>query len=518
MFRFAFSVLFAVLVARVVGEDIFVSDLDLTLQSDELKQAAITKIVSTSETRGFIDEHGRQRFFHGMNVVQKGTPFHPLTDKFDPVYSFSQKDIDLLADLGLNVIRLGMMWAGVEPTRGKYDDDYLKLMRQITDDSAKKGIYTLLDMHQDLLSEKFCGEGVPLWAAEPIVSKLAPFPMPVQMHGFKLDENGVPPADVCKSIQGSWGNYHFAYATSTAYQALYSNQDGLRDAWAHFWKRVAEEYKTSDAVLGYELINEPWAGNIYHDPTLLVPGVADKKNLQPAYEHLQSVLREGDPDAIVFFASVTWDNLGVGFTDSPGGADYKNKTVFAYHWYNPPNFKQEEHFKAKRNDMKKLGVAGMVTEFGVASSFDEEKDVHSSMRKTMDVADDYLQSWITWEYKEYTGKTGYSQSLWSINGTFNEALARVISRTYPQAIAGTAQSFKFVEETSAFELQYLIKSDATMPTEIFVHQEYHYPNGMTVTLEPANVATYEVKGRIVVIHHNSGVVDGTPLNVTIEHK
>ena len=32
--------------------------------------------------------------------------------------------------------------------------------------SGKHGIYTLLDMHQDVLSHKFCGEGVPDWAVD----------------------------------------------------------------------------------------------------------------------------------------------------------------------------------------------------------------------------------------------------------------------------------------------------------------------------------------------------------------
>ena len=29
--------------------------------------------------------------------------------------------------------------------------------------AGEKGIYTLLDMHQDVFSGKFCGEGVPDW-------------------------------------------------------------------------------------------------------------------------------------------------------------------------------------------------------------------------------------------------------------------------------------------------------------------------------------------------------------------
>ena len=32
--------------------------------------------------------------------------------------------------------------------------------------SAKYGINVLLDMHQDVLSAKFCGEGIPDWAVD----------------------------------------------------------------------------------------------------------------------------------------------------------------------------------------------------------------------------------------------------------------------------------------------------------------------------------------------------------------
>jgi len=42
------------------------------------------------------------------------------------------------------------MWPGVEPKRGEYNETYLALMQKIVEDSAKYGIYTLIDMHQDM--------------------------------------------------------------------------------------------------------------------------------------------------------------------------------------------------------------------------------------------------------------------------------------------------------------------------------------------------------------------------------
>ena len=51
------------------------------------------------------------------------------------------------------------MWPGAEPSQGAYSADYVRKLKRITQAAAQRGIYTLLDMHQDDLSENFCGEG-----------------------------------------------------------------------------------------------------------------------------------------------------------------------------------------------------------------------------------------------------------------------------------------------------------------------------------------------------------------------
>ena len=35
---------------------------------------------------------------------------------------------------------------------------------------------------------------------------------------------------------------------------------GLRDSFAAFWAKVAQEFVDNPYVIGYELFNEPWAG------------------------------------------------------------------------------------------------------------------------------------------------------------------------------------------------------------------------------------------------------------------
>jgi len=56
-------------------------------------------------------------------------------------------------------------------------------------------------------------------------------------------------------------------------------------------------------------MNEPFAGNWWKDPLLMVPGVADRKNLAPMYDNLNTWIRGQDEDHIVLFESVTWDDF-----------------------------------------------------------------------------------------------------------------------------------------------------------------------------------------------------------------
>ena len=78
-----------------------------------------------------------------------------------------------------------MMWPGVEPEKGAFNETYLTLSKNLINalgflqtcvvqcvvnvhicSAGSHGIYTLLDMHQDVLSDKFCGEGIPDWAVD----------------------------------------------------------------------------------------------------------------------------------------------------------------------------------------------------------------------------------------------------------------------------------------------------------------------------------------------------------------
>jgi hypothetical protein len=186
--------------------------------------------------RAFVDAEGYERHFHGVNAVVKGPPWHPSVGEYDFETSLVNQDFLLLQGMGVTVIRLGMMWAGVEPRRGQYNYTYIETLRGIAKNAAAYGIYTLLDMHQDGMSEKFCGEGLPSWAVQP--SGQLPFPEPVGPAFRNTDPaTGFPLRSEC--ALHAWSSYYLSEACSTAYEALYSNADGLLDAWGAMWHTVA---------------------------------------------------------------------------------------------------------------------------------------------------------------------------------------------------------------------------------------------------------------------------------------
>ena len=115
-------------------------------------------------SRHITDQTGAARVFHGANVAFKPYPYLPSSDPSDPANSFTSNDAKFLKSIGHNVIRLTIYWEGVEPVRGQYNEAYVNRIKEIMDVCEEYGIKVLVDLHQDAVSRKYCGEGMPDWA------------------------------------------------------------------------------------------------------------------------------------------------------------------------------------------------------------------------------------------------------------------------------------------------------------------------------------------------------------------
>lgn len=98
-----------------------------------LPSPPVERITHIDNHFGYRDRLGRERYFRGLNVVYKGPPYHPMIEEYDRSLSFNKDDIEFLAFLNVNVIRLGVMWPGVEPKRGEYNQTYIQQIKKIFD-------------------------------------------------------------------------------------------------------------------------------------------------------------------------------------------------------------------------------------------------------------------------------------------------------------------------------------------------------------------------------------------------
>jgi hypothetical protein len=114
----------------------------------------------------------------GANAVFKGPPWLPSTDGTtvcdsadDPASNtscahFNAADAThLTQDLGYNLLRLGVTWAGGQPNgpNTTLDADFVARLHAILDLAHAHGIAVVLDLHQDAVGTAVCGEGVPWW-------------------------------------------------------------------------------------------------------------------------------------------------------------------------------------------------------------------------------------------------------------------------------------------------------------------------------------------------------------------
>lgn len=461
------------------------------------------------------DSRGRVVLFHGANVVYKRPPYEVFPDPGKP-WNFSAADASLMARLGFNVVRLGVVWAGLEPGTAAANDPsictpgtpgdpgqfdravlrrYLSRLAQTVELLGRYHIYTIIDMHQDVYNKMFDGEGAPRWA---------------------VCSNGIRPTDP----PGRWSLEYATPAAGAAYENFWTNGvvGDLQGEYDRVWGEVAAFFAHDPWILGYDPFNEPFSLSLRtlgdehfdsqlecfytgtaHIGTLLHGKQASCPPNDPANGVIPTILAN-DPRHLIFDEPDNYANRG--FPTFIGPMAFPN-LVYNVHIYcgarspktgDPTNLdactRQEVRSLSKRGDDRNEmaspqqpgGPAWFVTEFGASSS-------PPLLAAFTSAADAEQVGWAYWAWKFYADPTGSaSESLVTGAGQLRSTVA-VLSRTYPEAISGTPLHISFDPSTAAFHLTYRPLAGSRAPTVVFVPTALHYPDGYCARVSGGKVVS-----------------------------
>jgi endoglycosylceramidase len=428
--------------------------------------------------RWVTDARGRVVVLHGVNMVYKRPPYHAAATGFDA------QDARFLRREGFNTVRLGLIYAGVEPAPGSYDAAYLEQVARSFRALARRHIFVMLDFHQDLYNERFQGEGWPDWAVQ---------------------DDGLPAVPQA----GFPDNYLVMPALNRAFDHFWANDVGpggvgLQDRYAAAWRRVAERFRRGRYLLGYDLLNEPWPGTGWQACANPEGCPAfDTGKLTPFSQRATGRIREVDRRRIVWYEPNVIFNEGAKTSHGDTGP----RAGMSFHVYclaedadrSPGDPVQaggcetfeELPFDNAEAQSARTGDALLLTEFGATDDL-------GIIERMVDRADAHMVGWQYWHYctcdDPTTTGTGDTQALVldprrppsGDNLKLDKLL--MLSRPYPQAIAGTPRRYGFERGPRRFELEYATARPGggryrfRADTQVFVPRR-HYPTGYDVYVQ-----------------------------------
>lgn len=431
-----------------------------------------------------LDDRGRVVLLHGVNVVWKLKPYYPPATPA----GFTAADADFLAGNGFNVVRLGVLFAGVMPQQGVIDQDYLAQIDRVVQLLASRHIRVLLDFHQDMYNEQFQGEGFPGWAVPALT-----LPNDAN-YGFPLNE-------------------FISLALNSVYDQLWSNSNGIWAPYQAALTAAAAQWKDQPYLLGYDMFNEPWPGTQWPTCFELDCPLFDA-TLQQFFDGALAAVRAADTTHFAFFEPQQLFDFG-----SPSAMTAETDPALGLSWHaycsvtltastglpELPDCPILEPRTMSNADAQvaALGATSLMTEFGAT---DDTTDIG----RVAGLADQHLIGWTYWAYKNYGDPTGGGvEGLFADDSdltTLKAAKAAVLIRPYARAIAGTPLSMSFDTGSKAFSLSYTPNA-ATAPTEISM-PALQYPDGYRVTVQGGRV-TSAANAMVLEVANTSGATQVT---------
>lgn len=401
--------------------------------------------------RYITDDAGRAMILHGVNTDGDA--------KAEGLPSLTEAEVPRLAnELGFNHARFLVFWSQIEPEPGVYDDAYLDAVEARLDWFAAAGMSVVIDMHQDCWGDSIyqlaTGDpeygginGAPVWAT--------------LTDGEPHDQ-----------IDGFWSLCYVSSDVMRAFDNFWDGRAGLQEAHAAAWAHVAARLGGHPAVLGYDLMNEPWEGSRVTEQESFDVGVYPDF-LQRTIDAIRAVDTER---WILYEPRAFGPNQGqpswLPALDDPRAGNarlayYPHFYPIAYEFgYDPDADGYIDDWQAERaSEAAEHRVPMIVGEYSTLP-FAGEADRAAYFARMNAMLDRTTSGWAFWD------RSLLDDTLDGGDLTVEDYLVR----PYARAVAGQPVEHGFDAETRVFSLSFDTRSRVTGPTEIFL-PEATYPEG-----------------------------------------
>lgn len=450
----------------------------------------------------FVDSLGRQRIFNGVNLCDKGYPNKEVTKKIYEL-NFDEELIIRLKNCGCTLLRIGLTWDGVEPEPNKYDEEYLDKVEKVTKLCEKHGLYYFLDMHQDLYGGAVDtpADGAPLWACV--------------TDGYKFQPTKLVWAE----------GYFWGKAIHRCFDHFWANDiccgKPIQEYYINMWKHVAQRFKDSPALFGFDIMNEPFpgtpGGKVFRRliASVVKAGMFDKrvnriqlikdalkaetrhkvldqfddaeffqqivcnggaelikefdtKYYSPFLNKAVAGIREVTDKGIIIMENCYYSNLSIPCSTPAVTVNGKreDQLCFAPHGYDlmvdTPDYKYASNSRTgaifdEHRRTQKRLGVPVLVGEWGGSGGNEGTDWLKHINFLLDKFDSYHWGQTYWAYTE---------------DMLDSVIMQSLLRTTPVAVSGIIESYRTDREQDAFTLAYTQDKEFEAPTEIFIHKPF----------------------------------------------
>ncbi|KAJ3299416.1 hypothetical protein HK104_009018 [Borealophlyctis nickersoniae] len=235
----------------------------------------------------FTDAHGRTLLLRGVNIsgtskiptsppgsthLGEGFYNHTVVSFVGRPFPLDEVDehFERLRAWGLTFVRFLVTWEALEHEGpGIYDEEFIDYLIQVLEKAPKYGIKCFIDPHQDTWSRFSGGSGAPGWTFEVAGMDLTKF---METGAAYVHQKAMPE----DSGHTAWPTNYQKLASATMFtlffggdifapHATYRGEPIQQFLQRHFcacFRHLAERLKDLEAIVGFEVMNEPHTGYI----------------------------------------------------------------------------------------------------------------------------------------------------------------------------------------------------------------------------------------------------------------